>query len=358
MSNFGDIFPRLAHKRRTNRPDPLALELQSGLMVCAAVNAAVRLGLPDLLDQPKTVAQLARESATHEPSLLLLLRALASVGIFSEVDSSNHLFTQTYRSQLLCSESMAPLVKLWGAAYQWQSWMNLPHTIRTGRPALEAVYGEGTTIWTYLEQHPEEAMAFQQGLMVNANLIIPTLLDTYDFTSLRTLVDVGGGYGGLCRALLATYPDVQVTLFERKEVIEQVRAQEIPQGLRDRYELQAGNFFLNLPIHRDCYLFKNVLMDWSDDDYVRILKRCTEVMKPESRVLIIEPVLAGSETPFTAFFSLQMAMMMRQAHHRTLEEHRSLARETGLVLTRAKPLGLEHMVIELRFSAVVEGGAQ
>jgi precorrin-6B methylase 2 len=284
--------------------------------------------------------------------------ALASIDIFAEVDLANHLFAQTYRSQLLRSENMASLVKLWGAAYQWQSWMNLPYTIRTGRPALEAAYGEETTIWTYLEQHPEEATTFQQGLMVNANLIIPSLLDSYNFTSLRALVDVGGGYGGLCHALLAAYPDLHVTLFDREEVIEQVRAQGLSQDLRDRYELQAGNFFQKLPPHRDCYLFKNVLMDWSDDDYVHILRKCASVMEPGSRVLIIEPVLAGSETPFTAFFSLQMAMMMRQAHHRTLEEHQDLASKAGLVLTRAKPLGLEQMVIELRLNTVAEGGAQ
>ena len=171
-------------------------------------------------------------------------------------------------------------------------------------------------------------------------------------------VDVGGGYGGLCRALLTTYPDLQVTLFERQEVIDQVRAKPKPADWTDRYHLQAGNFFLNLPPQVDCYLFKNVLMDWSDGDYVAILRRCTEVMAPGSRVLIVEPVLAGSETPFTSFFSLQMAMMMKQAHHRTLEEHRGLAHEAGLTLTRARPLGLEQMVIELRLGVLTTGGVK
>ncbi len=358
MGYLGDLFPHLEPRPGTHSPEPFALELQSGLMVCAAVTAAVQLRLPDLVDRPKTVAQVAQASATHEPSLLLLLRALACIGIFVEIDTEEHLFAPTERSQVLRSEHMAPLVRLWGAPYQWQAWMHLAHTIQTGRPALEAVYGENFTLWTYLDQHPDEATGFQQGLQANAQLILPALLTSYDFASLRTLVDVGGGYGALCRVLLSTYPDLRVTLFERPEVIEQVRAQAFPQHVGDRYELVAGDFFARLPAQQDCYLLKNVLMDWSDEDAVRLLSRCAEVMNPTSRVLIVEPVLAGAETPFTAFFSLQMAMMMKEAHHRTLAEYRHLAREAGLVLTRAKPLGLEQMVIELRFSAQVQGGTR
>ena len=358
MGYPGDLFPRLEPRPGTRGPDPLALELQGGLMVCAAVAAAVQLGLPDLLDRPKTVTSLAQESACHEPSLLLLLRALASIGIFIEMDGEAHLFAPTERSLLLRSEHMAPLVRLWGAPYQWHSWMHLSHTIQTGRPALEAVYGEETSLWSYLDQHPAEALGFQQGLQANAQLIIPAVLATYDFASLGSLVDVGGGSGALCRVLLSTYPAMQVTLFERPKVIEQVRAQVLPQAMGDRYELVAGDFFHHLPEQRDCYLLKNVLMDWADGDYVRLLRCCAAAMGPTSRVLIIEPVLAGAETPFTAFFSLQMTMLMWQAHHRTLAEHRTLAREAGLVLTRAKPLGFEQMVIELRFSAQLQGGTR
>ncbi len=354
----GNLFPHLEQKRGANGPDPFALELQSGLMVCAAVNAAVKLGLPDLLSEPKTVATLSQESATHEPSLLILLRALAHIGIFVEVDPSIHLFAPTDRSVLLCSENMAPLVRLWGAPYQWHSWMNLVHTVQTGCPALEATSGEGTIIWSYLGEHPEEAEIFQQGLLTNSQLVIPALLASHDFSTLHTLVDVGGGYGGLCRALLTSYPNLHVTLFDRQEVIDQVQAQPTPAGLADRYDLRAGNFFLKLPPQVECYLFKNVLMDWGNEDYIAILRRCTEAMAPGSRVLIVEPVLAGSETPFTYLFSLQMAMMMKQAHHRTLEEHRELAHQAGLILMSARPLGLEQMVIELRSGVLATGGVK
>jgi hypothetical protein len=94
----------------------LALELQAGIMVCAAINAAVQLDLPDLLDQPKSATQLAQESATHAPSLLILLRALSSIGILTETDNTSEtepLFGPTEQSRVLRKGDMAALVQLW-----------------------------------------------------------------------------------------------------------------------------------------------------------------------------------------------------------------------------------------------------
>lgn len=353
MTPAKTLFPLLESHPGADGPDPLALELQSGLMVCAAVYAAVQLRLPDLLDQPKTVAQLAQESAAHEPTLLLLLRALASVGIFTEVEREAHCFAQTERSRLLCSDQQAPLVNLWGAPYQWRAWAHLTHTVRTGQPSLEVVYGEDISIWKYLDAHPKEAAIFQEGLVANARLILPVLLSCYDFSPFQSLADMGGGLGELSKAFLDAYPHLQMTLFDRAEVIEQARAR----GIAPQIRLCAGDFFLDPPPRLDAYLFKNVLMDWSDDDYQRILQRCAEVMAPHSYLLIVEPVLTDN-TAFTRFFSLQMAMLMHAAHHRTLEEHRTLAQKAGLTLTAIVPLGLEQMLLELRLRSSVERGVQ
>jgi hypothetical protein len=342
------LFPLLAQPDR-HAPDPLALNLQMGLMVCAAVNVAVQLGLPDLLHTPKTVAVLARESGTHEPTLLALLRALTCIGIFEEINVSAHLFANTGRSHLLRTDAMADLVRLWGAPYQWNSWRDLLFTVQTGKPALQKQHGPGATIWSYLNQHPQERQLFGRGLSANTRLLLPLVLDGYDFSEFHHIVDVGAGEGLLTYALLERYPQLKMTLFERAAVIEHAY-DLLPKTVTDRCALVPGDFFQtgDLPQWADGYLYKNVLMDWSDEAYVRILSACRRAMHPgRGRVLVIEPLMS-EDARFTPFFSLQMSMLMQQAHHRTWQEHRALFEASGFHLTQVRLLGLEYGLLEGR----------
>jgi O-methyltransferase domain/Dimerisation domain len=345
------LFPRLSSLPGLDAPDPIAFSLQCGLMVTSAVNTAVKLGLADRLDEgPKTIEELARETESHAPSLYLLLRALAGINIFEEVDEQTHTFANTASSRLLRNSEMADLVRLWGAGYQWDAWKNLSYTIQTGRPALETIYGKGTNIWTYLTTiSPQEGETFQRGLTVVSNLLIPAILATYNFSDLTHIVDVGGGHGNLCVSLLKAYPELTATLFDRPSIIEHVQKKPIrDEEIASRYSQVAGDFFESVPAGGDCYILKNVMMDWPDQEYLRILECCRQAMDERTgRVLVIEPVIS-QETPFTKFFSLQMAMMMKAARHRTLEEHRSLFAAAGFHLTRANPLGLEQMLLEGR----------
>jgi hypothetical protein len=347
------VFP-LLFQFDSSFSDPVFYSMQSGLMLCSAVNAAVRLDLATHLATPKPLEILAQETQTHAPSLVILLSALASVGIFKEIDTETHTFAHTERSRLLIPDvpgSMADLVKLWGAAYQWNSWRDLMYTIQTGLPAIQQQEGPDANIWTYLQAHPQESQTFQRGLTAVSNLVIPAILDRYDFSTIRHIVDVGGGHGNLAVTLLRQYPHLLATLFDRETIIEHLRQSSISQLSQDispRYSLVAGSFFEAVPEGADCYILKNVLMDWSDPEYLQILRRLRQAMDERTgRVLVIESVISET-SPFTRFFSLQMAMMMRAARHRTREEHQLLFETAGFVLTQAHPLGLEQMLLEGR----------
>jgi AraC-like DNA-binding protein len=348
----GPLFPLLTRLPGQRGPDLLPLNLEIGIMVAHAVATAVDLGLPDVLgEEPETLDALAQITHTHAPSLYVLLRALCGIGIFTEVDVETHTFAHTERSRLLRSSAMADLVRLWSAPYQWEAWQDMAYTIQTGKAALEKRYGEGTTLWTYLTAiRPQESRTFQRGLVAVSNLIIPAILDAYDFSAMQHLVDVGGGHGSLVLQVLHRYPDLVATLFDRPPIIEEVSQDlaELPAGVVRRFSAVAGDFFAAVPAGADGYVLKNVLMDWSDEEYVRLLQNCRRAMGDRpGRLLVIEPVI-GDETPFTKFFSLHMAIMMRAARHRTQAEHQALFAAAGWSLVRAQALGLEQMLLEGR----------
>src|SRR6266478_4942776 len=91
------LFP-LLFQLDSALPDPVFYSMQSGLMLCSAVNAAVRLDLATHLQTPKPLEVLAQETQTHAPSLAILLGALASIGIFKEIDKETRTFAHTERS--------------------------------------------------------------------------------------------------------------------------------------------------------------------------------------------------------------------------------------------------------------------
>src|SRR5438105_1063372 len=78
------------------------LQLVSGCFISSAIYVAAKLGLADLLaGGPKKVADLSEGTETHEVSLFRLLRALSSVGVFTEIGHrafANSSLSETMRS--------------------------------------------------------------------------------------------------------------------------------------------------------------------------------------------------------------------------------------------------------------------
>ena len=121
-------------------------------------------GIADLLrDGPRDSEALARETATHAPSLHRVLRALASVGVLHEGDDGR--FALTAIGECLRSDAPEP-VGAWaafvGRPYHWQAWGALLHGVRTGESPFRSVHG--TDVWDYRAAHPEEGAIFDAAM--------------------------------------------------------------------------------------------------------------------------------------------------------------------------------------------------
>ena len=216
------------------------LQMIGGGRVAQAVYVAARLNVADLLaDGPKTVAELAKLSCTHAPSLNRLLRALASIGLF--VEDADHSFRLTPIAGLLCSDasrSLRSMALLHGDPYWWRSQGELLYCVQTGKPAPP--YLHGMDEWAYLARHPETAAVFDEAMSANTLEQIPAILGAYDFSPINTLVDVGGGNGVLLAALLGAYPTMRGILFDQAGVIEHARPVLEVSGVADRCERVSG----------------------------------------------------------------------------------------------------------------------
>ena len=114
------------------------------------------------------------------------------------------------------------------------------------------------------------------------------MVAAYDFSGLRRLVNVGGGRGVLLAAILRGAPGPSGVLMDRPAAIPEARRRLDADGLGDRAECVAGDFFDAVPPGADAYLLSRVVHDWDDDDAVRILATCRAAMTERARLLVIE----------------------------------------------------------------------
>src|SRR6185369_14666097 len=167
--------------------------ITGGYQRSRALMVATELGVADLLrDGPLAIADLARTTGTHEPTLYRLLRALASIGVFHE--DSERRFSLTSMGQLLRSDapaSVGAIARFFGRDYHWTAWGSLLHSVRTGENASRAALG--TDVWTYRERHPEENEIFNAAMAAVSYAGAGQEIAAYDFGRHRTIADIAGG---------------------------------------------------------------------------------------------------------------------------------------------------------------------
>lgn len=315
-------------------PSIYLMQVMFGFAASRAVGVAAELGIADLLeDGPKSAGELSRRTRTHERSLYRVLRACASVGIFSEDADKRFRLTPPAESLLSAAPgSLRSFVTLMTNDFQYQTWAGLLYSVQTGEPAFGKAIGtsSASNFWN----NEKAGNVFDDAMSSNSAFSSAAVLSAYDFSSVSRLVDVGGGHGRLLAAILKKYPALRGTLYDTPAIVEAATDLLQGQGVADRCEQVGGNFFEAVPPGGDAYLLKHIIHDWNDEQSLAILKNCRDAMSPHGKVLVVEMVLpAGNEPSFGKFLDLQMLLYLRGGE-RTEAEYRQLFDGAGLVLTR------------------------
>jgi hypothetical protein len=322
------------------------LQIISGFWISRGVYVIAKLGIPDLLKSgPKTAEELAAATEMHAPSLFRILRALASVGVLSIADGGR--FAQTPVSETLVTG--APGSLRWFAVSElaqehYPAWGNLMHSVKTGEIAFDNFFG--VDIWKYFQQNPEDAAVFNDSMSSVTAATNDAILSLYDFSNFGTVVDVGGGHGGLITSILKNNPKVKGVLFDAPEVVEGARPKLEAAGLAERCETVAGDFFKSVPAGGDAYVMKWIIHDWDDEKSITILRNCRSRMRANARLVLVDCVVPESDEPhFSKFIDLNM-LVMTGGKERTAKEFEQLLSAAGFKLLRIIPTELPTSIVE------------
>jgi len=322
------------------------MQLSTGYIASTCLYLAVKLRIPDrLASSARTSADLASELSVNEDALYRVLRTLTSLGVFEE--QAPRTFRNNLASSMVRSETA-------GSMYEMALWMSDPFhfrvyadamdSVQTGKPAVEKTVG--MPVFEYFSKHPEESEVFNNAMTMFSGMVIPAVLEVYDFSGIGTLVDVAGGHGRVLTSVLEKYSAIHGVLFDLEHVLVGARLLIESRGLADRCRTVAGDFFKAVPQGGDAYIMKHIIHDWDDERATTILKNIRAAMNRGGRLILVESVVtAGSQPDFAKLIDLEM-LLLPGGRERTEQEFRDLLTDAGFTLTRIVPTKSPLSVIE------------
>lgn len=327
-------------------PPEALLQMITSSWVSQTIYVAAQLRIADLLkDGPKSSSDLAKATGTHARSLYRVMRALASVGVFAEIEDGR--FELTPLAAYLQTDvpgSVRAITIMCGEEWHWQMWGNILHTLKIGNTAFEYVHG--MKVFEYLTQNVEAAQIFNEAMTATTAPLNATITAEYDFSSISKIVEVGGGHGTLIASILKAYPTMQGILFDLPPVVIGAKHHIEAEGLAKRCEIVGGDFFESIPTGGDTYILKNIIHDWDDTHALAILKNCHQAMVENGKLLLVEAVIPPRNEPsFGKFLDLEM-LVMTGGCERTEAEYRALFEAAGFVLTKVITTPSSMSVIE------------
>jgi hypothetical protein len=326
---------------------PALLRMIWGIHISRCVYAVAELGVADLLaDGPMSSAELATATATDEPSLYRVLRALAALGVFEEQDGRR--FTLSVIGERLRTGAPAGM-RSWAIFLEAlggvSPFAHILETIKTGRPGHEIEFG--MDLFEFVAQNPEAAALFDAAMSERTAAYAPSVAEACDFSDVRTIVDVGGGKGTLLVEILRRHAHLSGILFEIPTVATRADAVLDATDIADRCRVLAGDFFVRVPEGADCYVLANVIHDWNGPRAIEILRNCRQAMSGAGRVLIVERLIPedGADPVPTLLSDINM-LVLTGGRERTNAEYGKLLQAAGLKLGNLQAVALPYGVIE------------
>ncbi len=325
-------------------PHAILFEMLFGAWTAKILAEVVRLDVPDALDiGPMTAPELVARCGikAHPQALHRALRACAALGIFTE-DAAGR-FGPTRLSTLLMRDVPGSLKRTveYSGGLLWQVWSGLSSGLATGEPQARAQLG--MEFFDYLAAHPESLQTFGEALKVHSAITNKALLARYDFSGIRRLVDVGGGFGHLMIGVLEHYPEIdRAVLFDRPETVAMAPT-EVPvrdSSIAARLDYVGGNMFEDVPPAADAYVLKFVLHNWDDASCVRILKNIGARLERGGRLICIDNVLPplGDTSNVPGKLQDLNMMLLLPGRERTRIEWEALYRDAGFAITAMIPV--------------------
>src|SRR5258708_36718385 len=117
----------------------------------------------------------------------------------------------------------------------------------------------GKSHFERIGEDPELGEHFNAAMAEFSGRVAGTFAAVYDFTEVRTVVDVGGGNGAILMAVLQAHAAMRGILFDLAQGLAGAADKLAAGGVADRVTLHEGSFFEAVPSGADLYGFQAIV---------------------------------------------------------------------------------------------------
>ena len=218
-------------------------------------------------------------------------------------------------------------------------WGDLTEALRSGRPQNE-VKQNGEPMFAELYKDPARLEQFMQAMAGISRGNFEALAQTFDFSSYRTVCDVGGATGQLATILATHHPHLACTSYDLPVVAPIAERAIAAAGMSDRVSVASGDFFADPLPKADVVTMGLILHDWNLDGKLRLIRAAYDALPEGGAFIVIENLIddARRENAFGLMMSLNMLIEFGDAFDYTGSDFAGWCRDAGFRDTEVVPL--------------------
>jgi SAM-dependent methyltransferase len=275
-----------------------------------------------LKDGPMTATELAKALDVRPEKLTPLLYALFQAELLLR---DGERFANTPEADAFLVRGRPTYM---GSAHElyadlWSTALKAGQSIRAGEPQAKH---------DFATMSDDELGAFFRGLHAGALATGRQLATEYGFERFHSLLDVGGGSGGLVIAACQYCPDLRATIVELPRVAPIAQSFLDEAKLANRITVLVADILERAPEERfDAAVLRNLIQVLGPDDARRALRSVGEALLPGALLLIVGHVLEDSRLspPAAVGLNLVFLSIYDEGQARTETEHRIWLAEAG-----------------------------
>jgi ubiquinone/menaquinone biosynthesis C-methylase UbiE len=299
---MNEVIDKVKSQNTSNRKSKMDLEklfhIVGGHSAFQLLWAGVSLGLFDVLsEQPGLGSQeLSRILNLDAQPTRILLMGLTAVNLIQK--EAEHYYNDPLTEQKLVKGKPGYLGPMLG----WQAHIVYPGQVdfleslkQNTNVGLRHFPGSGNTLYERLMYHPKLEKIFQDAMSSFSDQANKSLLEHFDFSPYKSLVDAGGGDATNAMLLAKKYPNMRITIFDFPSVCQMANKNIEAENLSNQIFTHPGNFFIDpFPSSMDAIIYNHILTIWSMEKNLTLLKKSYEAL-PRGGTVIIFNVMASDD---------------------------------------------------------------